>query len=297
MIKVRVPATTANLGPGFDCLGLALNLYNYFSFEEIDSGLEIIGVEEEYNNKDNLIYRSMLKTFEKLDYKIKGIKIGVESNIPISRGLGSSASCIVGAVVGANHIANGNLEPLDILNIAREIEGHPDNIAPAIFGGLTVSMLDDGNVLYNRVNIKGQFKLLALIPEFTLSTEKSRSVLPKVVDYKDAVNNVGRVSMLLSALGNGRLDLLKYGLKDNLHEPYRGKLINNYSDIINECERLGNIGTYISGAGPTIMCLVKNQDLDFKEGIDMYLKNLDHKWNVKELNIDFDGFKVFKRQR
>lgn len=294
MIKVRVPATTANLGPGFDTLGLALKLYNYFDFQEIDRGLEIIGVEEKYNNEDNLIYLSMLKTFEKIGYRKKGIRIRVESEIPVSRGLGSSASCIVGGIVGANEISNGKLTDHDILNLATEIEGHPDNISPAIFGGLAVSIIDGGQVLYNRLDIEEKFKLLALVPDFTLSTEKSRSVLPKVIDYRDAVDNVGRVSILLSALANGRLDLLKYGFKDNLHQPYRGGLIENYLDIVSECERLGSIGSYISGAGPTIMCLIEKEDLSFEEYIRKYLKTLNKSWKVKELGIDFNGFKVLK---
>lgn len=296
MIKVRVPATTANLGPGFDTLGLALNLYNYFVFEEMDRGLEILGVEEKYNSEDNLIYLAMLKTFEKIGYKHKGIRIRVESEIPVSRGLGSSASCIVGGVVGANEIANGKLTKDDILKIAVEIEGHPDNIAPTIFGGLIVSMIDGGKVLYNRLDFEEKFKLLALIPEFTLSTEDSRSVLPKTIDFRDAVDNVGRVGILLSALANGRLDLLKYGLKDNLHQPYRGELIKNYSDIVDECERLGSIGSYISGAGPSIMTLIENGDKDFKDNIARYLNSLDEIWDIKELKIDSNGYKILKKQ-
>lgn len=292
MIRVTVPATTANLGPGFDTLGLALNLYNIFSFEEIESGLEILGVPEKYNNEDNLIYRSMMKTFKTIGYKKKGIRITVEASIPVSRGLGSSASCIVGGVVGANALANGKLSKEDILKIATEIEGHPDNVAPAIFGGLVISLIDGDNILYNKLNIEEKFKFIALIPEFSLSTEKARSVLPSNVKYKDAVDNVGRVSILLSALSNGRLDLLKYALKDKLHQPYRGRLIKDYFNIIEKCEELGSLGTYLSGAGPTIISLRENEDVRFNESINKYLKSLDEKWNIKELEIDIEGVKL-----
>ena len=292
MIRVRVPATTANLGPGFDTLGLALTMYNVFSFEEIDEGLEIIGVPDKYNNKDNLTYRAMIKTFEKLTYKNKGIKISAKTEIPVSRGLGSSASCIVAGIVGANAIAKGNLDREDVLKIATEIEGHPDNVAPAIFGGLIVSLIDEGKILYNKFDISGGFKFTALIPDFTLSTEDARSALPQEINYKKAVDNVGRVSMLLSALANGRLDLLKYSLKDNLHQPYRGELIDDYFSIIKKSQELGALGCYLSGAGPTIMCLVEEGSQKFNEHISSYLSTLDNDWNVRDLELDKEGFKL-----
>lgn len=288
MIKIRVPATSANIGPGFDTLGLALNMYNTFTFEEIEEGLEIIGVPDKYNNNENLTYVSMLRTFEKIGYKANGIRITADTDIPPSRGLGSSASCIVAGIAGANQIANGDLNIEDILEIATEIEGHPDNVAPAIFGGLIVSLVDE-NILYNKFEVKAKFKLIALIPDFTLSTEDARSILPKEIAHKEAVENVGRVSMLLSALSNGRLDLLKYSLKDNLHQPYRGKLIKDYFNIIKKCEELGVLGSYLSGAGPTIMCLVENEDRSFNKEIGAYLDTLDKKWNVVELEIDYEG--------
>lgn len=293
MIKVRVPATTANCGPGFDTLGLALNMYNTFIFEEIDNGLEILGAPDKYNNKDNLIYRSMIKTFDKIGYRNRGIRIIVEADIPVSRGLGSSAACIVAGIIGASKIANQDLKKEDILEIATEIEGHPDNVAPAIFGGLVISLVDGPNILYNKLDIINDFKFIALIPEFSLSTEQARNVLPETIDYRDAVDNVGRVSMLLSALVNGRSDLLKYSLKDNLHQPYRGKLIENYFDIIEKCKEFDVLGSYLSGAGPTIMCLVENNNDEFNKNIKMYLDTLDRKWNLIELELDNEGSKIY----
>ncbi len=292
VIRVRVPATTANLGPGFDALGIALNMYNTFSFEEIDSGVEILGVSEEYNNKDNLVYKSMMKTFEKLGYRSRGMRIRLEGDIPMSRGLGSSAACIIGGVFGANALIDGKLDRSDILKIATEIEGHPDNVAPAIFGGLVVSIVEGENILHSRLDMANNFKFLALIPEFTLSTEKARSVLPSVIGYKDAVDNVGRVSLLLAALVNGRLDLIKYGLKDNLHQPYRGRLIKDYFNIVEECNYLGALGTYLSGAGPTIMALREVEYKEFNEKISEYLNSLDEIWDVRELEVDFEGVKL-----
>ena len=153
MIKIRVPATTANLGSGFDSLGIALNLYNIFSFEETPGGLEIIGKLDYEKAKNNLVYRSMLKTFEIIGYKAKGIRINIETNIPVSRGLGSSSTCILGGVMGANEIAKSPLSIDEVFKLATRIEGHPDNIGPALFGGLISSLMEDDFVYYNKIDI------------------------------------------------------------------------------------------------------------------------------------------------
>ncbi|MCR2044179.1 homoserine kinase [Anaerosalibacter massiliensis] len=289
MIKVKVPATSANLGPGFDTLGLALNLYNTFSFKEIPKGLEIEGCDNYYANEKNLVYTSMLKTFNKIGYETKGIRIEMDTDIPISRGLGSSAACILGGVMGANELAKASLSKDEILEIATEIEGHPDNIAPALFGGLVVSVMEDKNIYYNKIDIASEIKFVALIPDFTLSTTKSREVLPSTFNNKDAIYNIGRVSLLLSALSNGRFDLLKISLRDKVHQPYRKKLIPKVDEILNKCYELGSLGVYLSGAGPTIMAIVKKDDMNFTKRIKDYLNSINYNWNVKELDLDLSG--------
>ncbi|MBF8983879.1 homoserine kinase [Lutibacter sp. B2] len=292
MMKVIVPATTANVGPGFDCLGIALNLYNTFYIEEIEEGLIIEGCEETYANENNLIYRSMKKCFEKVGYDHKGIKIKIENDIPISRGLGSSASCIVGGIVAANEIAGGILSKKELLDLATEIEGHPDNVAPCIFGGMTVAISQDQEIYYSQIKVSEGLKFCAMIPNFRLSTERARGVLPKKIDYKDGIFNVGRVSLLLSALANGEWDLVKHGCKDRLHQPYRGGLIENFDHIIEKCEQLNSIGVFLSGAGPTIMAMVN--DDQFADDISEYVSGLKNRWMVKKLNIDYDGVRVQK---
>lgn len=289
MIKVRVPATSANLGPGFDTLGLALDLYNTFIFEEIPKGLEIIGCDQQFNNEDNLVYTSMLKTFEKIGYKVNGVRINMDTNIPVSRGLGSSAACILGGVMGANQIAGLPLSREDILHIATEIEGHPDNIAPALFGGLVVSIMEDNKVHYNQMDVANGIKFVALVPNFTLSTKEARAVLPSTIPYMDAIYNVGRVALLLSAFSNGRFDLLKYGVKDSLHQPYRGKLIPGFKDIFKQCEELECLGVYLSGAGPTIIAMIHKDNSEFVKEIKSYLHSIDYNWDVLELELDLCG--------
>ncbi len=292
MIKVIVPATSANMGPGFDTLGLALNLYNIFTFKEISKGLEINGFDKEYNYENNLVYTSMLETFKEIDYTPKGISIDIESNIPISRGLGSSASCILGGVIGANELAGAPLSKEEVFQLATRIEGHPDNIAPALFGGLIVSVMDGEKILYNKVKVCSGIKFVALVPDFVLSTKEAREVLPSSISFQQGVNNISRVSLLLSALSNGRFDLLKYSFKDALHQPYRGKIIPDFFNIINKCEEMDVLGVYLSGAGPTIMCILEEDNNSFIVDIKRYLNTLKGNWGIKELYIDLEGTRI-----
>jgi homoserine kinase len=289
MIEIRVPATSANMGPGFDCLGVALNLYNNFYIEEIEEGLEIVNCEEAYRNKDNLVYTSMKKCFQLIGYKHKGLKIRFNPAIPASRGLGSSASCILGGVLAANEIGKGNLSKDEILELATVIEGHPDNIAPALFGGMTVSIKEGKRVCYEKINLPEGMKFCAIIPEFTLSTKEARAVLPHKIPYIDGVFNVGRVSLLIAALTNGNLEQLKFACKDRLHEIYRGSLIENYNEIIEESARLNSLSVFLSGAGPTIMTMLKEDEVEFICQIESFLCKLKNKWIIKELKSDFEG--------
>lgn len=294
MTKIIVPATSANLGPGFDTLGLALNLYNKFSFEETLEGIEINGCTDQDKNEKNLVYISLLRTFELLGYKGKGIKIDIEGDIPMSSGLGSSASCILGGIMGADELLGASLSKEEILKLGTEIEGHPDNIAPALFGGLVVSLMEDNNIYYNQINMAKGIKFIGIVPDFTLSTSAAREVLPGQVPYREAIENVSRVSLLISAIANGRFDLLKYALKDNLHQPYRGKLIPKFNEIVEKSYEIGALGTYLSGAGPTIMSIIKDDNKEFIVELKEYLNQINYKSNVLELEIDFKGARATK---
>lgn len=293
MIKVKVPATSANIGPGFDTLGVALDIYNTYIVEEIGEGLEISGCEEVYADENNLTYVAMLKCFEKVGYKKRGIRIKIKSDIPVSRGLGSSATCIVGGLVAANEIMGNKLTIDELLDIATEIEGHPDNVAPALLGGMVVSVYDK-KVYYSKIQIKKGIKFLALVPDFKLSTKKSRSILPKVIPHSDAVFNVGRVALMVSALHNGEFDLLKVAGKDKLHQEYRGALIDGYSEIVETSNSLGAKGVFLSGAGPTILVAIDEGNESIKAGLKDLLNSLEDDWEVLELRIDKDGATVGK---
>ncbi len=241
---------------------------------------------------DNLVYRSYQKTFEVLGKPLIDVQIDIETNIPVSRGLGSSAACIVGGVMGANEILGRPLSKEEILEISTLIETHPDNVAPAIYGGLLTSVIEDGKVYTCQAPIKNKLKFISLVPDFKLSTKLSREVLPEMILYKDAVYNVGRVSMLLSAFATGRDDLLKHALKDKLHQPYRGILIQGFEDIRDFANLNGSLGTYLSGAGPTIMCISNNDNQGFKDNIKAYLEIKYPGWMVFEHSVDELGASV-----
>lgn len=294
MVTVKVPATSANMGPGFDCLGVALDLYNCFEIEETASGLEITGCEALYSNESNLIYTSMQKCFEVLNYQPKGLKINIKSNIPIARGLGSSAACIVGGVTAANELASGNLTKAQLLEIANAIEGHPDNVSPALMGGMTIAVQDKGKVYFENVKIADNLRFCALIPEFTLSTSEARAALPNALTYGDAIFNISRATLLVTALTNGSYDLIKYACEDALHQPYRSKLIPGYDDIMDKIKDLDCLGVFLSGAGPTIMAIIKSTDKYFMPDMQNFLDSVKDKWTLKELHIDNLGTVVSK---
>lgn len=289
MIKVTVPATTANIGPGFDCLGMALNLYTNATFEETEKGLTIEGCQPEYQNEDNLIYQSMLGIFKRTGYKHRGIKITINSDIPISRGLGSSAACILAGIMAANEIADAQLTKQQILKIATQLEGHPDNVTPALFGGMIVSVYDNDEVYFSKIPLNDSVDFYALIPDFTLSTSEARSVLPKQVPFNDATFNVGRVALMVASFFNGNSDLLNVSIKDRLHQKYRGALIHEYETIMEKLDDLQIKGAFLSGAGPTIIAIANKNDNMTEPAIINILQSLENRWTFKKLCTETDG--------
>ena len=293
MFEIKVPATTANMGPGLDTLGVAFKLYNRFIVEEIENGLEIFGCDEEFANSDNLVYTTMLKTFKKLKKIPKGVKLTFKTEIPVSGGLGSSATCILAGITAANRLCGDVLTKQEVLNFACVIEGHPDNVTPALVGGMTVSIMNEKDDYYNKIPISGGIKFCALIPKLQLSTKASRAVLPETIPFKDAVYNVGRVSMLIAALVNGDYKGVKLGCKDKLHQPYRMGLIKNYSEISSFVKETEALGVFLSGAGPTIMVMLKKDDINTEKDLKEFLKGLSGNWETMNLEIEQEGLEIF----
>lgn len=258
-VTVSVPATTANLGPGFDCLGLALEMRNRLTFTELSSGLEVTvtgeGAATIPTDDSNLVVRAAEQLFERADRRPGGLHILQENGIPIASGLGSSAAAVVGGIMGAAALVDSSLKRSQLLALANAMEGHPDNVTPALFGGLTLTVQDGDRLIVERLPVF-PFQAGVVLPEFYLPTQGARSALPKVVPLSDAVFNASRLGLLIQALADGDFQKLKIAMQDRLHQPYRLPLIPGMAQAF---EIAGNAGAVpaLSGAGPSILVIAQ----------------------------------------
>ncbi len=264
MVKVRVPATTANMGPGFDTIGMALRLYNYMEMKESRHGLkiEVLGQDGADIPLDqrNVVYQAARQVFKLVNYFPKGLSIHQTINIPTSRGMGSSASAIVGGLVAANQLVGNKLSRDELLQMAANFEGHPDNVAPAMLGGIVVSAKLDDQQIYRRIDPLEDMDIVLAIPQFSLSTKVARNILPKQVPINDAVFNVSRASLLVWALVEKDYDLLGQMMDDKLHQPYRLDLVPGMHDVFAAAKEQGALAVALSGAGPTVIAFVNNKN-------------------------------------
>lgn len=287
-ITVRVPATTANIGPGFDSMGCALALYNYITCEVLPAGkLVITGCPEPYQNEENLAVQGYRAVLSRLGLPNEGLSLNIRAEIPVCRGLGSSAALIAGGAAAANLLHGSPLPPAELLEVTNEIEGHPDNLAPAIYGGLTASLVEDGKPRTVKLPLSPTLRWVAAIPDFELSTHLARAVLPKEVAFVDAVYNASHVAVLVGALGRGDRELIAMALRNRLHQPYREKLIPEYNKVKTVAEQCGAIAFCISGAGPTLLALT--DEASFAAQFADKCKRLEHRWNIMELAVDTEG--------
>ena len=286
-VTIRVPATTANMGPGFDAFGCALGLYTDVTFEETEEGLEITGCDEAFTGPDNLAYTSYCAVLSSLSEEIRGVKIHIDAHIPVCRGLGSSAALLVAGAIGANVLRGNKLSTQGLLNITNAMEGHPDNLAPAFFGGLTASMVDGGLPVCVSFPLHPDWEFLALVPDFDLPTTLARSVLPEQVSRADAIYNVSHGAMVLKALELGDEKLLRTAMQDKLHQNYRKHLIPDYEKIQALARTLG-CAFCLSGAGPTLLLITRDRLL--REKLEKRLPGITTKnWEILPLHIDFQG--------
>ena len=291
-VTIRVPATTANLGPGFDAFGCALSLYTDVTFEETEAGLEITGCDEAFTGPDNLAYTAYCAVLGSLSEEVKGVKIHIDAQIPIGRGLGSSAALLVAGAMAANVLRGNRLSTQGLMNITNAMEGHPDNLAPAFFGGLTASMVDNGLPITVSFPLHPDWEILALIPDFELHTHFARSVLPTQIPRADAVYNLSHGAMVLKALELGDEKLLRNAMQDALHQPYRKKLIPDY-DAIEGLVRTSGAAFCLSGAGPTLLCITRNKKV--RELLENRLDGItDTKWEIRPLHVEFQGAHIVK---
>ena len=287
MVTVRVPATTANLGPGFDTLGLALALYNTLTFEELPEGLVFEGVDPDYATAENLAVISYKAVMDKLGLPMPGLRVGIRADIPICRGLGSSAALIAAGAAGANAAHGSPLTREEVLAVCNDIEGHPDNLAPAIFGGLVASFVENEQPYIARYSLHKSLHCTALIPDFQLSTHLARSVLPKEVPYGDAIFNISRTAVLLKALEEGDTETISVALHDKLHQPFRRTLIPGFDEAEALARDCGCVAFFLSGAGPTLLCLSADPAFDGK--LAARLPELPGHWRQLPLPVDHQG--------
>ena len=292
MVKVRVPATSANIGPGFDSMGIALGLYNYVTAEENNSGRLQINILDDSKkflpeNENNLIYKSMKRVFEMVGHKCPGLKLTLENNIMITRGLGSSSAGIVGGIVAANKLSGDRLSMNELLKLAADIEGHPDNVTPALLGGFTVNVRTKYAIRYVKTELNPKdLCFAALVPDFYLQTKKSRGVLPKSVSHDDAVYNAGHSALLTASHMSGKYENIRTAVGDKLHQNYRKRLIPNMDSLFRLCYDNGALGVYLSGAGPTIIAIIKADNQAFNCNISKVLISKMKDWKLHLLKPD-----------
>jgi len=294
MYRIRVPATSANIGPGFDSLGLALRLYNEVEVEKHD-GLRIEiegeGADTIPKNGSNLVFKAYRRTMTRLELAPDNLFIRQYNGIPATRGLGSSSTAVVAGILAAQAISGISLPIEESLLIATQIEGHPDNVAPALYGGFTSAIGGTHGAKCLSFKAPDELVPVALIPEYELSTAKARAVLPHSVPFADAVFNVSHVGFLVAAMAKGDIDGLFAALRDRLHQPYRAKLIEGFDEILAACEGLKS-PAYLSGAGPTLMAFCRRGSSEgFAEAIRPVLQKFGE-WRILPLEVDNGGATV-----
>lgn len=295
MLHIKVPATSANMGPGFDCAGVALQLYNEIWVEETASGADISSADGKDIPKGdkNLIYTTIRDFYAAEGLELPGIKIIQKDCIPMTRGLGSSAACIVGGLLAANALSGKNYGIDEIALRAAAMEGHPDNSNPALMGSMVVSAMYDGGMNCVKIDVPKELIFAVIIPDFALSTSESRAVLPKEYTRSQAVFNSSRTGLLVASMMTGDLDNLRVAVDDAIHQPYRKKLIRNYDDIFAKARLLGSKAEYLSGAGPTLMTLITEDTAEsYEKEMNEFLKTLPDKWELKLLRPDLKGAAV-----
>ena len=259
MITVRVPGTSANLGPGFDALGLALRLYNTLTLEAAETPeIEVEGEGAHALPRDpsHLGYQAALAVAARVEAQggpvSEAFRLRQDNRIPLGRGLGSSAAAIVGGAVAANALLGSPLDKQDLLNLTAEMEGHPDNVAPALFGGLVVCVKAPSGVRWMRL-APPSLRVVIAVPDYPVSTDEARRRLPARVPFPDAVFNVTRAALLVAALTGGRPDLLDEATQDRLHQPYREQLVPGLTEVFAAARRAGAYGAALSGSGPAVL--------------------------------------------
>lgn len=262
-VAIRVPATTANLGPGFDCLGMALDFHNTVVVDLAEeTGIQVSGEGSQHlpRSNDNLVYKAFAALFDHVGQPAPRVLLSCHNDIPLSRGLGSSAAAIVGGLMAANAMTDKPLPTQHLLELGASLEGHPDNIAPAILGGCQVVVAEGARIIATPIPLPPGLRAVLFIPDFAMPTAESRALLPDPVRRQEAVFNLGRTALLVAALATGKLEHLKVATQDTLHQPARSKLFPAMEVIFQAALEAGALGVFLSGGGPTVLALAGEKE-------------------------------------
>lgn len=298
MVEVRVPASSANIGPGYDSFGIALTMYNSIRVSETDSGLYIRNINPEGYiplNDKNLVYRAVMRAFDEVGYSARGLKISQKSDIPMTRGLGSSSACIVGGLVAGNIISGRKLTSQRIFELAKELEGHPDNVAPALFGGFCISCDDNGKLYRQTIRVSNEIKFVAMVPKYYVVTRKSRGLIPDMISTKDAAYNLSHAAGMAVSFATGDYKNLSVYCKDRIHQQYRKTVVEDLEDIIEKSLNFGALAAYLSGSGPTVIAIINGDDNDFVNKITDYFSDKQINRDCVLLNCDNAGTVAVER--
>jgi homoserine kinase len=300
MYELKVPATSANLGPGYDTIGLALNLFNHFKIKKRNDNLIKVKLIDKNNGskeikikeEDNLISQAYKLYFDFIDKKVQGVEIEEIMKTPLARGLGSSASAIIGGLAAAAVVSAELIDEQDFIDLAVSLEKHPDNVIPALIGGLTINYNCNNIYDYYKIDISNDLNFIIVVPDFELETKKLREVLPEKISYTDAVFNLSRISLFTAAFLKEDYQLLERAMEDKIHQPYRKQLIKEFDQVIKNAKENGAYGAALSGAGPTIIAVSdKNENLIAES---MKLPFLENNINCKSYILKSCSYNLYR---
>lgn len=295
-VIVKVPASTANLGPGFDTIGVALSLYTTITISNANK-LDIQVLDKRLNSlrdpENNLVYQGAKKILEKAGWKNIPLKISIASDIPLKRGLGSSGAAVVGGMIGVNTLLDSPFSKEEIFQMATQLEGHPDNVAASLFGGIIITTKDaEGNYTYLKLAPPQSLKAVVGIPDLHLATQSMRDVLPASYTKDDTIFAVNHTALLVGALATGKLEYLYEAMQDRLHQPYRARFVPCLDRLISEGKDHGALGVALSGAGPSLIAFTE----DSEEELVTFMKGMYDEENIsaeiRVLKIDPHGVQV-----
>ncbi len=293
-VRVKVPASTTNLGPGFDCLGLALKLYNVVEMEKTRGSKIIIEMEGEGKDdlprdKKNIIFPALEAVFKRVGEDPKGLRIKQINNIPLRRGLGSSGATRLAGIAGANRLLGAHLSTGEVLSLATQLEGHPDNVAASFLGGFVIVANTPAGLRWVRMDFPASLKVVLAIPEVDVPTRKARDALPRAIPIPDAVFNLSRLGILVSSLALKKWENLLFATEDRLHQPYREPLIRGMRQVFKAAKGAGARAVFLSGAGSGIAALVDKEEEAVAEAMREAFASKGLRSKIMHLDTDKEG--------